>query len=72
MQERYRNHLILAATYQRRSKSDWGASAHIEFTENFAVQNFVLKPAMFFKTEKQAERFIIDRAKEWIDNRLTL
>ena len=70
MKSQYRKHLILPATYRDPSIGDWTASAHIEFTEKLTVHTVVLKPADVFQTEMQAEKYIIQRAKEWIDNRL--
>jgi hypothetical protein len=55
---------------------DWTASAHIEFTEftefteKLTVHTVVLRPADVFQTESQAEKYIIQRAKEWVDKRL--
>jgi hypothetical protein len=70
MKSQYRKHLILPATYRDPSIGDWTASAHIEFTEKLTVHRVVLKPADVFQTEMQAEKYIIEPAKEWVDNRL--
>jgi hypothetical protein len=70
MTSQYRKHLILPATYRDPMLGDWTASAHIEFTEKLTVHTVVLRPADVFQTELQAEKYIIHRAKEWVDKRL--
>jgi len=50
--------------------SNCAASAHIEFTQNSTLRKFVLKPAVLFAAEADAETHIISQAKQWIDNRL--
>lgn len=73
MTSQYRKHLILPATYRDPTLGDWTASAHIEFTEfteKLTVHTVVLRPADVFQTESQAEKYIIQRAKEWVDKRL--
>ena len=70
MTSQYRKHLILPATYRDQTLGDWTASVHIEFTEKLTVHTVVLRPADVFQTESQAEKYIIQRAKEWVDKRL--
>ena len=70
MTSQYRKHLILPATYRDPALGDWTASAHIEFTEKLTVHTVVLRPADVFQSELQAEKYIIQRAKKWVDKRL--
>lgn len=67
---RYREHLILPVTYRDSVMNDWLASAHIEFTENVTVHTVVIKCSDTFQTEQEAERYIIQRAKRWVDEKL--
>lgn len=66
----YRSHFVIAGTYRDDAVGDWTASAHIEFTETLTVHTMVIKPPHTFQTKKQAERFIIQHAKEWVDKRV--
>ncbi len=50
--------------------NDWTASAHVEYTDNVTVHTVVLKCSKNFETEQQAEQYIIQRAKMWVDDRL--
>ena len=51
---------------------DWTASVHIEFTEKLKIHTVVLKSGAVFQTEVQAKRFIINEAKQWVDERLRI
>jgi hypothetical protein len=67
---RYREHLVLPVTFRDAAMNDWSASAHIEFTDNVTVHTVVLKCSKTFETEQQAEQYITQRAKMWVDDRL--
>ena len=66
----YRQHLLLPVVFFDSAIGDWTASVHIEFTEKLKVHTVVLKSGDAFKSEVQAKKFIIDQAKQWVDNRL--
>ena len=66
----YRQHLILPVAFFDSAIGDWTASVHIEFTEKLKVHTVVLKSGDAFKSEVQAKKFIIDQAKQWVDDRL--
>jgi hypothetical protein len=66
----YRQHLLLPVTFFDPAIGDWTASVHIEFTEKLKVHTVVLKSGDAFKSEVQAKKFIIEQAKQWVDNRL--
>jgi hypothetical protein len=66
----YRQHLILPVAFFDSAIGDWTASVHIEFTERLTVHTIVLKPGDAFKSEVQAKKFIIDQAKQWVNDRL--
>jgi len=66
----YRHHLIFPAAAFDSAIGDWTASAHIEFRKNLKFYTVVLKSGDAFRTEAQAKRFIIKRAKHWVDDRL--
>ena len=67
---RYREHLILPVVYSDPTIGDWTASVHIEFTQKLKIHTVVLRSDDTFKTEVQAKKFIIDHAKQWVDDRL--
>ena len=67
---RYREHLIFPVAYLDPAIGDWTASVHIEFTEKLKIHTVVLKSGDVFQTEVQAKRFIINEAKQWVDERL--
>ena len=69
MELRYRDHLIFPVVSLDSVIGDWTASAHIEFTENVKVHTVVLTSGDAFQTELEAKRFIIRRAKQWVDDR---
>ena len=70
MSVRYRKHLILPTISQDEASGDWTAIAHIQFTEKLAFNNFILRSSTTFGTESEAEKHIVEQAKEWIDERL--
>jgi hypothetical protein len=66
----YRQHLILPVAFFDSAIGDWTASVHIEFTEKLKVHTVVLRSSDAFPSEVQAKKFIIDQAKQWVDQRL--
>ena len=70
MECRYRQHLIFPVPYFDTAIGDWTASVHIEFTEKLKIHTVVLKSGAAFRSEVQATTFIIEQAKQWIDERL--
>lgn len=67
---RYRKHLILPTISQDEATGAWTATAHIQFTEKLAFTNFILRGSTMYRTKSEAEKHIIEQAKEWIDQRL--
>lgn len=68
---RYRNHLILEKAILDRRSGFWRVKAHIQFNEHINFRDIVITgPVDYFKTQKQAESYIIRKAKEWVDKRL--
>jgi hypothetical protein len=70
MSVRYRKHLILPTISQDEATDAWTATAHIQFTEKLAFNNFIIQGSTMFRTKRQAEKHIVQQAKEWIDERL--
>jgi hypothetical protein len=70
MECRYRQHLIFPVTSFDSAMGDWTASVHIEFTERLKIHTVVLKSGDAFQGEVQAKKFIIEQAKQWVDDRL--
>jgi hypothetical protein len=70
MSVQYRKHLILPTISQDEATGAWTATAHIQFTERLAFNNFILRGSTTFRTKREAEKYIIQHAKEWIDGRL--
>ena len=70
MSVRYRKHLILPTISQDEATGAWTATAHIQFTEKLAFNNFIIRGSTMFRTEREAEKHIVQQAKEWIDQRL--
>ena len=70
MSVRYRKHLILPILQQDEATGAWIASARIEFTEKLTFHNVSISRSSMFRTRRQAERFILQEAKEWINKRL--
>lgn len=66
----YRKHLILPTIDQDEDTGSWKATAHIQFTDKLAFNNFILRVSTLFPTKKEAEKHIVDEAKLWIDERL--
>jgi hypothetical protein len=48
----------------------WIATAHIQFTEKLSFHNVIIQGSKMFRTKKEAEKHIVEQAKEWIDERL--
>jgi hypothetical protein len=48
----------------------WIATAHIQFTEKLSFHNVIIRGSKMFRTKKEAEKHIVEQAKEWIDERL--
>ena len=67
---RYRKHLILTTATADAATGAWKATAHIEFTEQRAFNNVVIRSSALFKSRKAAEKQLLREAKEWVDNRL--
>ena len=67
---RYRKNLILPTIDQDEYTGNWKATAHIQFTDKLAFNNFVLRVSTLVPTEKEAEKHIVEQAKLWIDARL--
>jgi hypothetical protein len=70
MECQYRQHLIFPVASFDSAIGDWTASVHIEFTEKLKIHTVVLKSGAAFQSEVQAKKFIIEQAKEWVDERL--
>ena len=70
MECRYRHHLIFPVPSFDSAIGDWTASVHIEFTEKLEIHTVVLKSGAAFQSEVQAKKFIIEQAKQWVDERL--
>jgi hypothetical protein len=66
----YRQYLLLPVAVFDCDIGDWTASVHIEFTEKLKVHTVVLKSGDAFKSDVQAKKFIIEQAKQWVDDRL--
>ena len=66
----YRQHLILPVVFFDSAIGHWTASVHIEFTEKLKVHTVVLRSDDTFHSEVQAKKFILDQAKQWVDDRL--
>jgi hypothetical protein len=67
---RYRKHLILPTIDQDEDTGNWKATAHIQFTEKLAFNNFILRVTISLPTKNEAEKHIVEQAKLWIDQRL--
>jgi hypothetical protein len=67
---RYRKHLILPTIDRDEGTGSWMATAHIQFTEKLAFNNFILRVSTLFPTKEEAEKHILEQAKLWIDVRL--
>jgi hypothetical protein len=49
----------------------WKVRAHIQYNEHIEFRDVLITgPAGGFKTRKSAERYIFEKAKEWVDSRL--
>ena len=72
MSIRYRKHLILPTINQDEATGAWFGSAHIQYTEKLKFHNIVIQGRGIFWTRTEAEKHVIQEAKEWIDSRLRL
>ena len=70
MSIRYRKHLILPTINQDEAMGVWFGSAHIQYTEKLKFHNIVIQGHGIFWTRAEAEKHLIQEAKEWIDSRL--
>ena len=66
----YRQHFILPVAFFDSAIGNWTASVHIEFTEKLKIHTVVVRSSATFQTEARAKKFIIEEAKQWIDDRL--
>ena len=66
----YRQHIILPVAFFDSAIGDWTASVHIEFTEMHKVHTVVVRSSVTFQTEAHAKKFILEEAKQWVDDRL--
>jgi hypothetical protein len=70
MAVRYKKHLILATIDQDEGVGTWTATAHIQFTEKLSFHNVIIRGSSMFLTKREAEKHIVEKAKQWIDERL--
>jgi hypothetical protein len=71
MAARYRNHLILIKANPDAETGFWNVRAHIQFNERITFRDVLITgPKNSFRTQKQAEKHIVQEAKKWVDNRL--
>ena len=66
----YRKHLILPTIDRDEETDSWKATAHVQFTEKLAFNNFILRVDTLFPTKKEAEKHMLEQAKLWIEERL--
>ena len=66
----YRKHLILLTIDRDEDTGSWKATAHVQFTDKLAFNNFILRASTLFPRKKEAEIHIVQEAKLWIDERL--
>jgi hypothetical protein len=66
----YRKHLILPTIDRDEDTGSWKATAHVQFTDKLAFNNFILRASTQFPRKKQAEIHIVHEVKLWIDERL--
>ena len=71
MATRYRNHLILQKANLDPHTGYWSVRAHIQYNEHITFRDVLITgPSGVFTTENEAEKHIIEKAKEWVDARL--
>jgi hypothetical protein len=70
MAVRFKKHLILPTIVPDEDTGSWIATAHIQFTEKLSFHNIIIRGSKMFRTKKEAEKHIVEQAKEWIDERL--
>ena len=70
MAVRYRKHLILPTIYQDEATGAWSGTAQVQFTEKLTFHNVSIRGSILFRTKREAEKHIVQQAKEWIDERL--
>ena len=62
--------VILPMIVPDEDTGSWIATAHIQFTEKLSFHNVIIRGSKMFRTKKEAEKQIVEQAKEWIDERL--
>jgi hypothetical protein len=62
--------VILPMIVPDEDTGSWIATAHIQFTEKLSFHNVIIQGSKMFRTKKEAEKHIVEQAKEWIDERL--
>jgi hypothetical protein len=70
MAVRFRKHLILPTVEQDQTTGHWTAMARIQFTDNSSFHNVLVKRSSTFRTKSQTEKYIIQQARQWIEERL--
>lgn len=71
MATRYRNHLILEKANLDPQTGYWTVRAHIQYNEHITFRDVLITgPSGVFTTQNEAEKHIIEKAKEWVDARL--
>ncbi len=71
MATRYRNHLILEKANLDPQTGYWMVRAHIQYNEHITFRDVLITgPNDVFTTQNEAEKHIIEKAKEWVDARL--
>src|SRR5215475_15193049 len=72
MVERYRNHLIFVKADQDPATALWKAGTHIQFNEDTRTFRdiWLPRPAVGFRSKRNAEKQRMKEAKKWVDERL--
>jgi hypothetical protein len=65
-----RQQLIFPVAFFDSALGSWTASVHLEFTEKFKIHTLVIKSSATFTTEALAKKFVIEEAKQLVDDRL--
>ena len=66
----YRKHLILPTIDQDEATGGWVGKTHIQYTEKLLFHNVSIRCRGMFRTKTEAEKQVIQEAKEWVDKRL--
>jgi hypothetical protein len=66
----YRKHLILPTINQDEATGAWLGSAHIQYTEKLKFHNISIQGRGISWTKAEAEKQLIQQAKECIGSRL--